>query len=323
MNKPVMLSIGAAVQDVFMSHSDAFAPVCTDPEHCFAQLPMGAKADVNQINFSTGGGAMNGATTFARQGLESIFIGQIGNDPAGQAVLADLDKESVDAQYMAFSKEYNTGYSVILLADSGERTILTYRGASTHYHIDNFQSVKNIKADWLFLSTLGGNFEVLEFLVDWASENNVKVAFNPGKGELAKPDSLRKLLPKLKILNTNKEEMSMLFDGQASDELAKAAAGTIPYVVITDGPNGAVATDGKKLVKAGMYEDVPVIDRTGAGDALISGFTSVIANGGSLEEALIFASANSTSVVGKIGAKAGILKHGAKLHDMPLETINI
>ncbi len=323
MNKPVMLSIGAAVQDVFMSHSDAFAAVCTDPEHCFAELPMGAKADVNQINFSTGGGAMNGATTFARQGLETIFIGQIGRDPAGESVLADLDRESINAQYMVHSEKYNTGYSVILLADSGERTILTYRGASTHYHADTFSSVKDIKADWLFLSTLGGNFEVLEFLVDWAATNGVKVAFNPGKGELADAGRLGALLPKLTILNANKEEMQMLFEGQTSEELARAATGTIPYVVVTDGPHGAVATDGKKMVQAGMYDDVPVLDRTGAGDAFFSGFTSIIAQGGLLEDALVFGSANSTSVVGQIGAKAGILQQGATLHDMPLEVKDI
>lgn len=323
MNKPIMLSIGAAVQDVFMSHSDAFAAVCTDPEHCFAELPMGAKADVNQIDFSTGGGAMNGATTFARQGLHTIFIGQIGHDPAGDSVLNDLDKESIDAQYMAYSEEYNTGYSVILLADNGERTILTYRGASTHYNADTFKSVAGIKADWLFISTLAGNFEALEFLINWAAGNGVKVAFNPGKGELADPKRLSTLLSKLTILNANKEEMQMLFEGSTSEELVRTAAGTIPYVVVTDGPNGAVATDGKKIVLAGMYEDVPVMDRTGAGDAFISGFTSIIAKGGTLEEALTFGSANSTSVVGKIGAKAGILHEGAPLHDMPLEVKDI
>ena len=68
-----------------------------------------------------------------------------------------------------------------------------------------------------------------------------------------------------------------------------------------------------------MYDDVPVVDRTGAGDAFSSGFTAVIAAGESLERAVTFASANSTSVVTKIGAKAGILPHDADIHDMPLE----
>jgi sugar/nucleoside kinase (ribokinase family) len=77
------------------------------------------------------------------------------------------------------------------------------------------------------------------------------------------------------------------------------------------------------LVKAGLYEDVPVIDRTGAGDAFGSGFTAMVAQGKSLEEAVTFASANSTAVVSKIGAKAGILHRGARLHSMPMSTHSI
>ena len=68
-----------------------------------------------------------------------------------------------------------------------------------------------------------------------------------------------------------------------------------------------------------MYEDVPVVDRTGGGDAFGSGFLSRYARGASLKESLVFASANSTSVVTKIGAKEGILHKGVVLHEMPIE----
>ena len=91
-----IITVGAGVQDVFLSQSDALTPVCESPEHCFAKLELGAKADVNQIHFSTGGGATNAAVTFARQGHEVMFMGVVGRDPAGQAVLDDLDAENVD-----------------------------------------------------------------------------------------------------------------------------------------------------------------------------------------------------------------------------------
>ena len=48
------------------------------------------------------------------------------------------------------------------------------------------------------------------------------------------------------------------------------------------------------------------------------GFLSQWAAGKSLRDSIVFASANSTSVVTKIGAKAGILPKAARLHDMPL-----
>ena len=91
-------------------------------------------------------------------------------------------------------------------------------------------------------------------------------------------------------------------------------------MIVSDGPKGVVATDSKEIVRAGMYEDVPVIDRTGAGDAFGSGFLSQWAQGKSLSESIIFASANSTSVVTKIGAKDGILHKNVKLHHMPIDT---
>src|SRR5690606_32299755 len=113
-----ILSIGAAVQDVFLSNSDAFAPVCINPHECFTRLELGSKADVNNIEFSTGGGATNASVTFARQGLSAVFMGTIGHDPAGAAVLSALDDEGVDTRHVSYSDKYNTGYSVLLLAPS-------------------------------------------------------------------------------------------------------------------------------------------------------------------------------------------------------------
>ena len=110
----------------------------------------------------------------------------------------------------------------------------------------------------------------------------------------------------------------MLVSGETCEELALHALNYVPVVIVSDGPNGVVATDGKTIVRAGMYEDVPVIDRTGAGDAFASGFLSQWSQGRSLRDSIIFASANSTSVVSKIGAKDGILTAGVKLHEMPL-----
>lgn len=320
MNSPVILSIGSAVQDVFLSHSDAFKPVCTNPGECFEQLPLGAKADVNNIDFSTGGGATNAAVTFARQGLHSIFMGTVGHDPAGEAVLADLDKEGVDTTHLSYSKEFNTGYSTLLLAPNGERTILTYRGASTHYDKKNFNLSELEHIDWLYVSSMAGSMEVIAAIFEQAKNMNVKIAFNPGKGELKEPQKLKSLLEDVEILLVNKEELSTIVEGESLEELVHHARHYCPVVIGSDGPNGVVATDGKTVVSAGMYEDVPVVDRTGAGDAFGSGFLSYWAKEQNLEKAIIFASANSTSVVSHIGAKVGILQQGVDLHDMPIES---
>lgn len=313
-----MLAIGAAVQDVFLSHSDEFKPV-TDKkaDETFMKLELGAKADVNNINFTTGGGATNAAVTFARQGLHSQFMGTIGHDPAGQAVLDDLDKEGVDTSNVSYSKRYNTGYSVLLLAPSGERTILTYRGASTHYDIKHFD-LKETNADWLYVSSMAGSMQVLDKLFRQARELGIKIMFNPGKRELAARAQLKGLLEDVDVLSVNREEMMQIVEGETPEELVRHALNYVPVVIVSDGPDGVTASDGKTIVRAGMYEDVKVVDRTGAGDAFSSGFLSQWATGNSLKDSIMFASANSTSVVTKIGAKAGILYENVKLHAMPI-----
>ena len=318
-----IVAIGAAVQDVFLSHSDEFKPVSDKTaDEMFFRLELGAKADVNNIDFSTGGGATNACVTFARQGLSAVFMGTIGHDPAGEAVLEDLDREDVDTQFVSYSEKYNTGYSVLLLAPSGERTILTYRGASTHYDARNFDLAR-VDADWIYVSSLAGSMEALDKIFAQAKQRGIKVFFNPGKGELAKPQKLKALLEDVDVLSVNKEEMAKIVEGTDIEELVRHGLHHVPTVIVSDGPNGVVASDGKTIVRAGMYEDVPVKDRTGAGDAFGSGFLSQWAQGVSLRDSIVFGSANSTSVVTKIGAKAGILRRGARLHEMPLQETQI
>lgn len=314
---PKIITIGAAVQDVFLSQSDEFAPVCANPHDCFLRLDLGSKVDVNNIDFSTGGGATNAAVTFARQGMPAVFMGTVGHDPAGEAVLAVLDEEGVDTSRVSYSDKLNTGYSVLLLAPNGERTVMTYRGASTHYDPRNFD-LANTKADWLYVSSMAGSMEVLDKIFRQARSLGIKICFNPGKGELSQQRKLKGLLEDVDVLLVNKEEAQMIVSGESSEELARHLLHYVPTVIISDGSNGVLATDGKTIVEAGIYEEVDVIDRTGAGDAFGSGFLSQWAVGETLKYSVVFASANSTSVVQKIGAKTGILHKGASLHDMPI-----
>jgi ribokinase len=312
-----IVTIGAAVQDIFLSNSSEFRPVCESPETCFLRLELGAKADVNQIHFSTGGGATNAAVTFARQGIETAFMGSVGNDPAGQAVLADLDAEGVDTSHVRISERYNTGYSVLLLAPNGERTILTYRGASTHYYIRDFD-FSSVEADWLYISNLSGKMDVLNHIVTEAKKRGIQIMYNPGKKELEQREKLIGILEDIDVLLVNKEEMQILVEGEELEELILRGLNYAPVVLITDSTNGVIASDGKTIVRAGLYDDRPSKDRTGAGDAFGSGFLSRWIFDQSLKDSILLASANSSSVVTQVGTKAALLHKGAKLHAMPI-----
>lgn len=315
-----ILSIGAAVQDVYLK-GRIFKPV-KEEDGYVEEFKLGSKNELDGVVFSTGGGATNAAVTFARQGLHSLYMGKIGHDVAGTAILDELHNEGVDTSLVGYSKDYGSGYSCVLLAPNGERTIMSYRGASTHYVITP-RDFHDIEADWIYITSLEGNFEVIETVIEYASSRGIKIAMNPGKKELENKAKLKKIIPKLSLLSMNKEEMQSIYHGDNLEDLVKIANKDVHYVIVTDGPKGAVAADRWHIVKAGMYEDVPVVDRTGAGDAFSSGFTAMIAAGETLEWAVTFASANSTSVVSTVGAKQGILKHSAKVHDMPLRVKEI
>jgi len=315
MATPKILAIGTATQDVYLG-GKVFKPV-RDQGVMEEQFELGAKLEVESLFFSCGGGAGNAAVTFARQGLESAFMGYIGHDPAGAAVVADFDHEHVDVAHIRYSKETPTGYSLILLAPNGERTVLVYRGASAHFTLADL-SLKDVDVDWLYLSSFAGQIDILESLVTQAAKKGIKVALNPGKGELAHPAKMRALLEDVTVLGANKEEMAQLVEGGTAEELARHAAHYVDYAIVTDGPKGEVAVGDGKIVKGGMYDDVKVVDRLGAGDAFHSGFVSQLALGRSLEEAVVFASANSTAVVNQIGARTGILGQNVTLKEMAL-----
>ncbi len=301
------MTVGAATQDVFLTGKALHGRRDVRTRDYVEQFPLGAKVDVEHVYFETGGGATNAAVTFARQGLQVGYIGKIGHDPAGAEVMRVLRKEGVATDRVVQDGKLSTGYSAILLAASGERTILSHRGASHSLGAKDV-AIRTIQADWLYITSLAGNFDLLGKLLKHANLHGIQVAIDPGEAELAQPKKLKGLLPLVTVLKCNAQELSQLFGGADAKDTVSKAAHACPYVVGTDGPAGAYAAAGGKLYQAGQYQKVKGIDRTGAGDAFGSGFVASLAMGSGIEDALTLASANATSVVTQIGAKPGILK---------------
>lgn len=302
-----VISIGAATQDAFIMGKALAARRDVRTKDYVEQFPLGAKIEVDDVHIETGGGATNASVTFARQGLISSFVGKVAHDPAGAEVLRVLHKEGVKTEHVAYDTKLGTSYSTILVAPNGERTILNYRGASHNLNARDY-NISTLDADWFYISSLAGNFDLLGRLLKHAKANNIKVLFNPGQAELAKVKKLRAVLPYLEIIYGNSDEFHELFGGEDKKETMVRSFGVCPYVVMTDGQGGVYVSDSDKLYYAGLYQKVKIIDRTGAGDAFGSGFVSALVKGLSLQDAITLGSANATSVVTKIGAKTGILK---------------
>ena len=318
-----IVTIGSATRDVFLraegfelrEHTDS----PTGIEQCF---PFGSKIEVKEITFATGGGGTNTAVTFARQGLKTACICLVAGDIAGNEILAELKKEGVDTSNFQIKKDGRTAYSVVLVHPNAERTILSYKGEGQH--ISSEIPFEKIKTKWLFLDSLGGNYDLLEKAVLWAKENNIKIATNPGGKELAHGlEKLKILLESAEVVIMNREEAGQLtgIDYRKEKEIFEFMDGIVGGVfVMTKGPDGIIISDGKNIYNAGV-PDSPVIERTGAGDSWSSGFVSEFIKQQGLKaesrelkatiaKAIQFATANASSVVTKVGAKAGILKKG-------------
>ena len=317
-----IVSLGSALQDIYLIDRDNFGSIEFGTVSMFKNLEIGSKYDVDKLDFFIGGGGTNSAVTLARSGHEVIYIGNIGHDPAGEAVLKMLDEEGIDTSYVCFPSRAKTGCSIILLdSKTGERTVLTYRGASARFDNLNSDDLALIQPDWLYVTTLRGDMGTLLNFFEKAKSLGTKIMFNPGKLELANPKQVLGLLQDVDVLLVNKKEASLLVGGSLLEELLARLKNYCKTVIITDGSMGGIATNGEKTYRFGIYEDVKIKDTTGAGDSFGSGFLASLASGDSFRTALVFASANSTSVVQHRGAKNGILSRNITLHPMPIQLI--
>ena len=318
-----IVSLGSSLQDLYLIDRDDFASQKLHEKSIFGKLEIGSKADIDHIKFFIGGGGTNSAVTFAKNNHEAILFSNIGNDPAGEAVLNKLDEEGIDRSYVEVSNRKNTGTSVILLdSKTGERTILTCRGVSSKFDNLNPNDLDYINPDWLYITTLRGDMGTLLKFFEKAKSLNIKIMFNPGILEFENKKQLLGLLPDADVLLVNKEEASRLVPGVLLSELLDHLKNYVKTVIITDGSMGGIATNGENSYRFGIYEDIKVKDSTGAGDAFGSGFLAALTAGKSFRSSLIFASANSTSVIQHLGAKNGILSFSeTNLHPMPIQRI--
>lgn len=317
-----ILSIGSALNDIYLIDHDDLEPTEIGNESIFGKILVGTKVDIDKLSYEIGGGGVNSAISFARHGHDAILIANIAKDTAGDAVIRALNREGVDTSYVNYVDNTSTGTSVILLnSRNGERTILTYRGASSKF--DNFKvdDLDKIKPDWLYITTMRGDINTLTAFLKKAKAVGTKVMFNPGVKELENNKKILELLKHVDVLLVNKHEAGQLVPGVLLEELLYHLNGYVGITIITDGAMGGIATDGIDTYRFGLYEDVKIKDATGAGDAFGSGFLAAFASGKSFRQALMFASANSTSVITRVGGNKGVLSGRETLHPMPIQKI--
>lgn len=282
--------------------SDKFA---TGVGECVA---LGSKVEADYIHFDTGGGATNSVVTFSRLGLKVGIITRIGEDSSGAEVIKVLKNEHISTRLVQKTEKEHTGYSVLLLAEGGERTAIAYRGASAKIE-KNKINWRTLKTEGYYITSLGGDLTLVRAIL--ASAKLGRVAWNPGSAELKLGlNKLKSLIKQTDVLLLNREEAAKLTGlpiGSTSALLKNLSSLGNMFTIITDSRGGAYATTKGETYHAGVL-DVPVVNTTGAGDAFGSGLVAALVRGKKLPEALQVASLNAHGVIGKMGAKTGILK---------------
>lgn len=307
-----LLSIGDATIDTFMTPLETETMCKLDTKACLICFSYGDKIPVKNLEFSVGGNAGNNVVGTKRLGINSGILLTLGDDNIGNLIIDKLKSEGVDLTYVIQQPGTTTNYSTVINY-SGERTIFVYHAPRSYEF-----PVQLPVAPWVYLTSMGQSFRPFyNHMIEWLKKNpTVKLAFNPGSWQLREAyDAIKDIMLSTYIIYVNREEAQKLtnFPGESNGkerDLLIALNKLGPKIcVITDGGNGAFAYDSVngKFMKVGILP-VDAYERTGAGDAFGSGSLSALIHGKPLEEALLWGTANSASVIGYTGPQKGLLK---------------
>lgn len=304
------LAIGDIVIDAFIKLQGAHVHSGIDTPGAELCVTFGDKIPYESVDvLNAVGNSPNAAVSASRLGLTSALITNIGDDQNGKDCLESLKKDNIITDYVTTEAGQKTNYHYVLWFGV-ERTILV-KHAEFNF---KFPNLEDVEVSWMYLSSLASNslpyhMEIAEYL---KKHPETKLAFQPGTFQISLgTEKLRDIYAHTHVFFCNLEEAQKILNVETKDikELAKGLHNLGPKIVaISDGPNGAYASDGTNIWYTPIYPDTaPAVDRTGAGDAFASTFTAALGLGKSIPEALAWGPINSMSVVQYVGAQKGLL----------------
>lgn len=317
-----VVTIGGSTLDIFMKDSEfEVSKESADVEKIC--MVLGEKLLVDDVYFTHGGGGMNTAVSFAGIGLETAFIGVVGNDEIGTGILKKIDEHGIEDALIVHNENEKSGLSVALHAGERERTILGYRGSNNMLVSKNIPGNLHELTNWVYLTHLSGKSDTcLGSIASAVAHEGTYLMWNPGSTQLKKGYSgMKELLKHTTILNLNKQEAELLAGvnvprntqldiDQIDDvivlfeEISKMGP---QIIIITDGRRGAAVWENGKMVTSKNHDIAETVDTTGAGDAFGSGFLSGYIETGDVQKALAWGIIQGGAVITEFGAQNGLL----------------
>ncbi len=291
MNHPKVGVIGLGGQSAFLS---------TD------RLPIpGQTVSCHDLFFELGGKGYNQAIACARMGVDTVFVGAVGDDAYGDACNAELQEEGITACLV--KKSVPTAFATITTAQNAENTVAVFPGAAKALTPEDLRTtyvMDTLKQCSCLLLQNEIAFPCLEEACRIGKELGIPVYLNPAPAEGLSWD----ILKKCQLITPNYGEALQLAgifvqDSPDAETLAKIYRKKgITHAVITMGAQGALLMeqDAVKMIPSFSFE-LPV-DTTGAGDTFNGYLVGGLASGMDLYEAACLAT---------VAAGISVTRHGA------------
>ncbi len=270
-------------------------------------IPLGSKIAIPQTDIHLGGCAVNVTIGLSRLGVTPVLTAETGDDALSNSALDMLKKENIDCSHVVITPGAKASFAVVLDM-TGERTEFVHQEVREHN-----LPIDDVTAPWVYLASVGNTWqELYTRVLTHSDQTHAKIIFNPGSMQLhAGLEALLPVLAKTEVLLVNNEEAAGLV-GKGVDSDLHAIMDELHakgprIVVVTQGEKGATVRD-----DSGQYffqESLPTsfVEKTGAGDAFSSGFTAAYIQGKTLQEALLWGSANAASVIAHGGGQQGLM----------------
>ncbi len=251
----------------------------------------------------SGGSASNTIHGLAQLGVETSFVGKVGNDDFGQFFQNDMVKSGIIPQLQLSKTE--SGRAIALISPDSERTFATYLGAAVELIPSDITPELFKGYDYLHIEGyLVQNHDLIRKAVSVAKSLKMKISLDLASYNVveANLDFLREISKEyVDILFANEEE-GKSFTGHSGVAALSEMAQLVDIAVYKQGKSGSIIQNGAKVYRASAIE-ANAVDTTGAGDLYASGFLFGLINNYPLDICGSIGSLTSGKVVEVIGPK--------------------